>query len=85
MMLWRISFTVLLLSAVLYAPWWLALLLALWGAFYFSRYYEIILLGVLTDLLYGTSGGMLIGYGMEGFLLGAAIFVAMERIKRELR
>lgn len=84
-MLWRMSFTVLLLSAVLYAPWWLAILLALWGAFYFSRYYEVILLGVLADLLYGTSGGMLIGYGMEGFLLGVTIFVVMERIKRELR
>ncbi len=85
MILWRISFTVLLLSAVLYAPWWFALLLALCGAFYFSRYYEVIILGVFADILYGTFGGMLVGYGMQGFLLGVVIFMVMERVKRELR
>lgn len=84
-MMKRIFFTVLLLGTVLYAPWWLTLIVAICGTFYCSRYYEVIVLGVFADLFYGTPGGVFIGYGAEGFLVGIALFVLIERIKRELR
>jgi hypothetical protein len=81
----RILFNLVLVGAIFYAPWWLALLGALTGAFYFSRYYEVIVLGVLFDLLYGVLGGVFVGYGAEGLLAGCIIFILIERIKRELR
>lgn len=81
----RILFTVLALGVVLYMPWWLMLLMALGGTFYFPRYYEVIILGALADLLYGISGGVFAGFGAQGLLAGVAIFVIMERVKRELR
>lgn len=81
----RILFNLVLLGAVFYAPWWLVLLGALFGTFYFSRYYEVILFGLVFDLLYGVPGGVLVGYGAEGLLVGSIFFMFMERIKHELR
>lgn len=44
-----------LLGAVFYAPWWFVLVLAFIGAYFYPPYYEIILFGVLVDILYGAS------------------------------
>jgi hypothetical protein len=85
MIIKRIFFTLLLLVAVLYAPWWLALLVAMYGTFYFPRYYEVIVFGALVDLFYGIPGSILVGYGALGFFVGVVIFVLFERVKRELR
>ncbi|OHB24793.1 MAG: hypothetical protein A2542_03685 [Parcubacteria group bacterium RIFOXYD2_FULL_52_8] len=41
-----------LLFALLTTPWWLWSILSVAAAAYFSRYYELILLAVLYDLLY---------------------------------
>lgn len=81
----RIIFNFVLLGTVFYAPWWLALLEAIAGAFYFPRYYEIIAVGVLADLLYGWLGGIFVGYGAKGLLAGVVLFILIERVKRELR
>lgn len=81
----RIFFTVFLLGAVLYAPWWMTLLVAMCGTFYFPRYYEVIVLGLAADLFYGVPGGMFVGYGAAGLFVGVVIFTLFERIKRELR
>ena len=81
----RILFNLVLMGAIFYAPWWLAFMAALANTFYFSRYYEVIVFGVLFDLLYGISGGMFVGYGAEGIIAGFIIFVLIERVKRELR
>ena len=84
-MIKRILFTLFLFGAVLYASWWLALLVAICGAFYFPQYYEVIILGVFADIFYGTPGGIFVGYGAEGLIVGVTLFVVLERIKRELR
>ena len=84
-MIKRILFTLFLLGAVLYASWWLVLLVAIFGAFYFPQYYEVIILGVFADIFYGTPGGMFVGYGAQGLIAGVALFIVLERIKRELR
>jgi len=85
MIIKRIIFTLLLLGAALYAPWWLTLLVAMYGTFCFPRYYEVIILGVVADLFYGIPGGMFVGYGAAGLFAGVVIFVLFERVKRELR
>lgn len=81
----RIFFDLVFLSVVFYAPWWLAFIIATLGAFYFSQYYEVVVIGALFDILYGVREGVFIGHSIQGFLVGIAIFVSMERIKRELR
>ncbi len=81
----RIFFTIILLGAVMFTPWWFVLALSLFGVFYFSTYYEIIAIGILVDLLYGIGGGIFSGYGLLGFTSAVVICFSFERIKREIR
>lgn len=51
----RIIFDIIILSLVFCAPWWLVFLLAIIGAYIWSSYYEVIVVGMLLDVLYGGS------------------------------
>jgi len=55
MTLKRIIANIILLLGILYAPWWATAALAALLAFYFTRYYELIVAGILIDMLYGNS------------------------------
>lgn len=68
-----------------FLPWWIVLLCATGGAFYFKDYYEMIALGALFDILYGVNGGFVTGYGMFGFVAAFILFFIVERVKKELR
>lgn len=81
----RALFDLVLIGAVLYAPWWLTLIFAATGIFYFPSFYEVIVAGLLVDLLYGVVGGVYAGYGIAGFIAGFIIFLVLERVKHELR
>lgn len=81
----RIFFTGFLLAAIFYAPWWVVLLCAAGGSFYFKNFYEMIALGALFDILYGTKGGFATGYGALGSMTAFALFLIIERAKKELR
>lgn len=81
----RIFFTLILAGFVFYAPWWVALIGMVGGAFYFKGYYEMIILGVLFDILYGVGHGPASGYGMMGFVTTVILFLLVGRAKKELR
>lgn len=81
----RILFTVFLFVILFSLPWWAVLLCAAGGAFFFATYYEMIVLGVLFDILYGTNGGFAAGYGMLGLAATFVLFLIIERTKKELR
>lgn len=81
----RILATIFFVALMLYTPWWLALIAILLGAFYFKNYYEMIVLGIVFDLLYGARGGFLVGYGIMGVVGAFALFVGVEKLKKELR
>lgn len=49
----RLIVNILLLFSILYLPWWLSLAVAVGASFWFFRYYELIAVGLLIDLLYG--------------------------------
>jgi hypothetical protein len=77
----RIMFDLLLLGAIIYAPWWVAAPLALVGAFLFLSYFEIFAFGIYVDLLYGTSTALL--HGSLG-VIGATLFFFVGRFIRGL-
>ena len=81
----RIFFGIVLIGAVFYAPWWMTFLFALGGAFYFSHYYEVIVSGVVFDILYGVTGSPFGWFGLMGLIVGSVIFFGVERAKHELR
>jgi len=80
----RIIFDLLLIGVIFYAQqWWLIALVALWGAFLWAPYYEIIALGILADLLYGAVS--LPFGGMLGVLSAFIIFFIGSYIKKAVR
>ncbi|MHB1118233.1 MAG: hypothetical protein ACYCZ7_01700 [Minisyncoccota bacterium] len=81
----RTLFNIVLLGVIFYAPWWFACIVAAFGIFYITSYYEIIFAGALIDIFYGIPGGVYVGYGMLGLAGGLVSFLVFERIKRELR
>lgn len=79
----RIIFGVVLLVAVFYTPWWVVAILAFMGAFYWPPYFEIFVIGILLDILYGASAFPLGGvYGIIGAI---AIFFAASYAKKAVR
>ncbi len=81
----RIIFSLVLIGAIFYAPWWLVFILALFGAFHFPRYYEVFVFGILFDLLYGVTGSIFFGFGIIGLVVSSIIFFGIERAKLEIR
>lgn len=81
----RILFTLFFVALIFYTPLWMALGGITLGAFYFKNYYEMMVLGVVFDLLYGAQGGFMAGYGIMGVVGAFVVFVGIEKLKKELR
>lgn len=84
-MILRITTTLILITMVFFAPWWVTLALTIAATFIIDSYYEILPLGALADILYGTLGDSFMGHGAIGFIISVAVFLSVEKIKKELR
>lgn len=49
----RIIFDIILFVSLFYIPWWGVGVIAFMGAFTYPHYYEIIVAGIILDILYG--------------------------------
>ena len=56
----RIAYNIGMLVSVLFLNWWLVVAFMIIGVVFFSRYYEVVVAGVLMDLLYGIDGGLVV-------------------------
>lgn len=79
----RFFFDVVLLLSVLYAPWWLVAVLAFFGAFSYPFFYEVIVIGLLMDILYGSSSTTL--NGSLGTIGAISIFIIALYAKKFVR
>lgn len=79
----RIFFDLILFATIFYTPWWGVVVLACAGSFLFSYYYEVIVCGVIFDLLYG-SPSFLFGGGW-GTMSAVFIFFISIRLRKMLR
>ena len=49
----RVIFNVLLFLSIVVCPWWVSVVLGIFTLYYFKFFNEIILYGLLMDILYG--------------------------------
>lgn len=77
----RVLFDILGIVLVIIAPWWLVLVYGIIGAVLFSWYLEILLFGVLFDVIYGTIGG---GIHLKHTLIFMIPLVIAELVKPRL-
>ena len=54
MILKRVIFDLILILVAITLPWWISVILALAGLFYFDKFYEAIFVGLLIDSIYGS-------------------------------
>jgi hypothetical protein len=81
----RILIDILLVLSAFIFPWWLALLGAALAVFYFSGYYEILILGIIMDSLYNAPIARFHHVEFVVTLLALFLFVIAEVLKRRLR
>ena len=81
----RAIFTLFFLGILIYAPWWIVCIVAVSGTFLFPWYVEVIVAGLLFDLLYGALGLSLFGFGILGFVTAVVLFFGIQKIKENLR
>lgn len=49
----RIIYSIIVFSLVFLAPWWVSIIFAIAGAFYFKLFIELIIVGMFIDSIYG--------------------------------
>lgn len=82
----RIIFGVVLIGSVFFLPWWGLAAISALGAYIFPRYIEIVIAGVLYDVLYGANGLGIVDFGgVMGLVSSVMFLIAIERIKKEIR
>lgn len=81
----RILFSILLFISILFWPFWLSVILALGGMFYFNIFWEAIALFLLSDLLYGVKETKFSGVIFISFILAVLVFILIEILKKKLK
>ncbi|HMO78778.1 MAG TPA: hypothetical protein PJ997_00800 [Candidatus Paceibacterota bacterium] len=69
-MIKRIIFGIFAILGAFLFPWWLAIIISFFGILYFDNFYEIILVGIILDSLYGK---IFTAFGF-GFWITASMF-----------
>jgi len=80
-MILRIVFDFFVLALVLLCPWWLSVPAAVAAAFFFNWYWELVIFGLIVDLIRGGewTGGLL-------FLAAAILLVPLvAHLRRRVR
>ncbi len=73
---------ILILVTPFFLPWWVVLVLALAALFFFETYYEIVVLGLICDVLYISSHSF---FGLCGLtLISGLLLIIVGQIKKRL-
>ena len=65
-------------------PWWVAFILAAALCFVFGRYYELLFLALLLDLLYGGTGTRFGGFPFILSALALVLFPLFHQVRKRM-
>ena len=81
----RIVADLILLLAAFLLPWWLVLLCTAGLFFLFERFYELFLVALLLDLLYGVPIPQLYNFEFVLSVGAVVLFLALSAVKKRMR
>lgn len=81
----RILASVIILLSLLFAPFWLSVLLILGAMIYFSFYWEGITLLFISDLLYGTQESRFFEITIFSTIIAFVTLITIEYLKKKLK
>lgn len=79
----RIIFGIFLIISIFILPWWLSSFIGILGLFCYDNLYEIIIVGLLTDILYGQKFEIL-GFNLFFTILMAICFYLIGKFKKQI-
>jgi hypothetical protein len=74
-----------LVFSLFFMPFWVSVILAIIGMFYFPIYFEAVLLFFLSDLLYGTKEAKFFEMIFVSFFLSLILLISIEILKKKLK
>ncbi len=84
-MISRILIDIFIFLSILFFPWWITVILVIWGVFLFDNFYEALLAGLLIDLLYGTRTEEFFGIWFVFFIIFLSIYFLAGKLKENIR
>lgn len=84
-MLQRLIFDVVVFVSLTVMPFWFTIALALFGALYFARWFEIVGFGLLADMLYAQGIAPWFGIIFPTALASFVLFVLVEFLRVVIR
>ena len=81
----RITIDIILFLSLFIMPWWVSYAIAIVGIFFFADFYEIIALGFIIDIVYGTPNTLFFGIQFANTLSAVLLFAAVTFIKNRMR
>lgn len=81
----RFVFDIILLLSVFILPWWFFVIMAVIGGFVFPFFAEMIVIGLVVDILYHVPVDFFFLTDLIYFFVGLALFLVIEAIKKKTR
>lgn len=81
----RILASIILAFSVLFLPFWISVLVALWAFFSFSFFYEAVGIFLLSDLLYGVKEQKFYGFLFVSAIIALIVILLLELLKKKLK
>ena len=85
MIIVRILASVILLFSILFLPLWVSVVLAFAGMIYFSKFFEAVVLFLLSDALFGASEEKFYGMVFVSFFTFLIALILIEIFKKKLK
>jgi len=79
----RIFFGIFLILSIFIFPWWVPFLISILGLFYFDNLYEVIIVGMGTDVLYGVQFEFL-GFDLFFTIIMLICFYLISVFKKQI-
>ena len=81
----RLLTNFILFGSVLFLPWWVMIIIGIVALFKFNAFYEIVMWGLLADLLYGADVALFYNFGLFLSLGVLLLFIVIEFLKSRIR
>ncbi len=84
-MVQRILLSFLLLISILFFPYWISVILALFGIIYFRFFWEVVVLFFISDLIFGIKEARFFNIILFSTILSFVILILAQFVKKKLK
>ncbi len=81
----RILLSILILISILFLPFWVSVIFALFGIIYFEVFWEAVLLFFISDLLFGVKEARFFNITIVSTIFIVIVLILVEFTKKKLK